>query len=140
MMVELANDLSEIHRLADEVNAFCDKHSLDSRAAMHLNLVLEEIFTNVVTYAYDNDGDHVVHIRLEAAPEGIEGEVIDGGRPFNPLKVPPPDVESHLEDRRLGGLGVHFLRTLMTDLSYERRRGKNRLRFMKRFSAETGVT
>ena len=140
MMVNLANDLSEIHRLVDEVNVFCGRYSLDGRTATHLNLVLEEIFTNIVTYAYDDDGRHVVQVRLEATSDGIEGEVIDGGRPFNPLDVPSPDVESPLQDRPLGGLGVHFLRTFMSDLRYERRRGKNRLRFKKRFTAETGVT
>lgn len=130
--IVLRNDLAEIERLAPLVDDFCESQEIPLQAAYHLNLVLDELVTNIVSYGYDADaGDREIRISLRREPEALHVEVEDDGRAFNPLEVPPPDIDAPLESRPIGGLGVHFLRTLMDDLCYRRENGRNRLCFRK---------
>ena len=128
----LHNDLAELERLAAAVGGFCQAEALPDEVAFHLNLVLEELVSNVVSYGYDDGGaPHAISVHLVREDSGVAVEVIDDGRPFDPLSVPEPDVEASLEDRPVGGLGVHFLRTMMRDLHYRREHGRNHLTFRK---------
>lgn len=132
MELVLRNDLGEIERLADAVDRFCRDEALPDDAAFHLNLVLEELVTNIVSYGYDaQDSGKEIAVRLQREPAGIAVEVIDEGRAFDPLSAPEPDLEASVEERPIGGLGVHFLRTLMHDLRYHRAEGRNHLFFRK---------
>ena len=62
--------------------------------------------------------------------------VSDDGIAFDPLEVPPPDLESSLEDRPVGGLGVHFMLTLMDEVTYRREGDRNVLTMRKSYAAE----
>lgn len=132
MELVLRNDLAEIDRLTAAVDRFCREEALPEDAAFHLNLVLEELVTNIVSYGYDasEDGKGIA-VRLRREPSGVAVEVIDEGRAFDPLSAPEPDLEASVEERPIGGLGVHFLRTLMHDLRYHRAEGRNHLFFRK---------
>lgn len=130
--IVLRNDLGEADRLAAAVEGFCDDQDVPPRAAYHLNLVLDELMTNIVSYGYDEGaGEREIRIRLQSDIEAVHVEVEDDGRAFNPLEVPAPDLDASLETRPIGGLGVHFLRTLMDDLCYRRENGRNKLCFKK---------
>ena len=91
--------------------------------------------TNVIAYAYDDKADHRITLRLSLRTGELAAEVEDDGRPFNPLDAPPPDLTQPLEDRPIGGLGVHFLRTLMDGVEYRREQGRNRLVMKKNLPA-----
>jgi serine/threonine-protein kinase RsbW len=69
----------------------------------------------------------------------VRAEVIDDGRPFDPLGLPDPDVTSSVEDREIGGLGVYLVRKMMDDVIYERRERLNCLIFCKRIGANPGT-
>lgn len=128
----LRNELAEIDRLAEAVEAFCEKHAVPPDTAFHLNLVLEELVTNIVSYGYDEaEGRREIRVRLALDAQSIVVDVIDDARPFDPLSVPEPDLDASVESRAIGGLGVHFLRTLMRDLCYRRENGQNHLTFRK---------
>ena len=130
--IVLRNDLAEIERLASLVEGFCETRDIPLQAAYHLNLVLDELVTNIVSYGYDEGaGEREIRIRLQSDIEAVHVEVEDDGRAFNPLEVPAPDLDASLETRPIGGLGVHFLRTLMDDLCYRRENGRNKLCFKK---------
>lgn len=128
----LRNDLAEIERLAEAVERFCSDQRVPEDAAFHLNLVLDELVTNIVSYAYEPAaGTREIEVRLARKASGIAVEVVDDGRPFDPLSAPEPDLSASVEDRPIGGLGVHFLRRLMDDVRYHRRDGHNHLSFRK---------
>lgn len=135
LKVRLANQLSEIEPLAEAVEAFCEEHGVPPQSVFHLNLVLDELITNIVSYGYDDEDPHEIEVRLELSGDRLTAEVVDDGRPFDPLSAPPPDLDASLEDRAIGGLGVHFLRTLMQDVEYRRNGGLNQIRFTKNLSA-----
>ena len=70
---------------------------------------------------------NAARIRLSLAGNGVWVEFSDQGRAFDPASAPPPDLDSPLESRRIGGLGVHLVTQLMSDIRYQRSNGWNRL-------------
>ncbi len=130
--VRLHNRLSELERVGEAVESFGEAHRLPGKVVQALALCVDEVVTNVISYAYDDQADHQITLRLSLGTGELAAEVEDDGKPFNPLDAPPPDLTQSLEDRPIGGLGVHFLRTLMDGVEYRREQGKNLLVMKKK--------
>jgi anti-sigma regulatory factor (Ser/Thr protein kinase) len=128
----LANDLGEVSRLHDAVEAFAAAAGLPEVRRLDLRLALEEAFVNVVRYAWEG-GQHTAHLRLAREGGAVVAILEDDGRPFNPLDAPPFDPDAPLEERREGGMGIHMVRSLTDEQTYERRGGRNRLRLVVRY-------
>ena len=106
-----------------------------SPAALFLvSLAIDELVTNCIKYGYDDADEHTIEITLSEVDETLTMVVADDGHAFNPLDAPPPDLSLPIEDRPIGGLGIHLLRELADHLAYERRDGTNRLTLTKRMS------
>jgi phosphoserine phosphatase RsbU/P len=131
----LANRSSELQRLAAELERFAKNHRIQEPDVHALSLALDEIITNTIAYGYDDQGAHEIRVRLTLANGRLSAEVEDDGRPFNPLTAPQPDLTSAVEDRPVGGLGIHLVRSLMEQFDYRRESGKNHLIMSKRLSA-----
>ena len=105
--------------------------------AFQVRLVLEEVVINVVKHGY-GDGERAgfrqeIEISISSEAGSLTIEISDGGRAFNPLKDgPEPDLDAALEDRPVGGLGLHLVRTLMDTMRYRRSDGRNHLTLVKR--------
>jgi phosphoserine phosphatase RsbU/P len=125
LSVLLKNDIAEIQRLNQIVTEFADKHNLAPELVYRVNLALEEIVTNVISYGYEDSSEHEISVRLSWNDPCIEIEIKDDGRPFNPLEAPPPDIEQSLLEREIGGLGIHLVRKMMDDLEYRRDNDQN---------------
>jgi len=132
--VEIALDgsVSELERLAAEVAAFCRRQELDESVEFDLNLVLEELFTNTVRHGGGRDQPDAARIRMRVTSDGVEVEYRDRGVAFNPLEAPGADVTSPLLERQPGGLGIHLVRQIMSDVRYRRVEGENELRMVRR--------
>jgi serine/threonine-protein kinase RsbW len=96
---------------------------LDGERATDLLVAAEEAFTNVAKHAYDGEGE--IEVSVEADQGIVRLTLADRGRPFDPLGAPPPDLNEEVEDRRIGGLGIHLMRNLADDMRYRREGGKN---------------
>jgi serine/threonine-protein kinase RsbW len=132
MNVVVANDISEVDRLHRSVSQFCREHGLSSEIEGDLSLALEEILVNVIRYGYPEGGKHEILVRLWLEQDCVIVAVEDDGVPFNPLDAPEPDIHSPIEERQIGGLGIHLVRILMDALEYHRSEGRNRLVMRKR--------
>jgi serine phosphatase RsbU (regulator of sigma subunit)/anti-sigma regulatory factor (Ser/Thr protein kinase) len=131
----LANRSSELQRLASEVERFAQSQRIPDADVHALSLALDEVITNTISYGYDDQGAHEIRVRLMLANGRLSAEVEDDGRPFDPLTTPQPDLTSAVEDRPVGGLGIHLVRSLMEQVDYRRESGKNHLIMSKRLSA-----
>ena len=129
------NNLVEIERLGQVVAEFVESHQLPANLTFAVNVALEEILTNIISYGYTDDKEHDILIRLSCNEGAVIAEVEDDGRPFNPLEAAEPDTSKPLEDRSVGGLGIHLARKLMDGLAYRRQAGKNLLVLKKRIPA-----
>ncbi len=127
LSVQLNNNKKEISRLKREFNKFGEFHQLPQKIFANMHVALEEVLTNVVKYGYKDEEEHqiVVHFRLRS--NMIEVEVIDDARPFNILDVDEPITQIPVEEKSIGGLGIHLVKNLMDEVEYHRREGLNQL-------------
>lgn len=128
---QIRASLSELDHLATIVHQFGEKHDLPEKIVFALNLALDELITNCIKYGYKEGGEHTILVRLSFVPGEITLIVEDDGGPFNPLEAREPDITCPVEQREVGGLGLHLLRSLMDEICYERRDGRNLLRIRK---------
>ncbi len=129
--LRIANRLPELHRVCEQVEEFLHGNAVCGRDAYHIQLTLDELLTNVISYAYAPGEEQGIDIRLEREPQAVLVTISDRGRPFNPLETPAPDVHAAAEHRPVGGLGIHFARKMMDMMEYERAEGQNILRIRK---------
>ncbi|MGV6809616.1 MAG: ATP-binding protein [bacterium] len=151
----LQNKISELATLADELEQFAAQADISMSAQLQLNLALDELFTNIVNYAYDDTVDErtaqplshepstpqtassstvppTIEVRLQYDAPTFVAWLIDWGRAFDPTAIAQADTESDIETRQIGGLGIHFVRRLMDDMTYQRINGQNQLRLEKK--------
>ncbi len=97
-----------------------------------VKLVIEELGLNVANHGRD-DKLPELEVTVTSEPDVLTIHISDDGTPFDPLNdAPPPDLTSSIEDRPIGGLGVHLVRTMMDEISYRRAQGRNHLALTKR--------
>ncbi len=96
-----------------------------------LVLAVNEAVTNVLLHGYDSRPGPVT-ICVESVNDDLRVILTDSAPPFDPTRVPPPDIFLPLEDRPLGGLGVHMMRQLTDELLYRPLADGNELVFVKR--------
>lgn len=134
--LRLANDLAEIPRLAETVEEFFDAQGLPPKLAFNFNLALDELLTNVISYAFEPGTAHEIAVRLTVADGQVTAELEDDGPAFDPLtEAQAPVLDGDIDDRPIGGLGIHFVKTMMDDVRYERHGDRNRLTLSKRADA-----
>jgi anti-sigma regulatory factor (Ser/Thr protein kinase) len=102
--------MQELTHVLQVVNVFLEPRALPSKLVYAVNLILEEILMNIIKYGYDDGESHEIEVQIEVEQEEIALTVIDDGREFNPLTVPPPDRSKSAMDRLEEGLGLQFVR------------------------------
>jgi len=130
--IQLKNNLRELERLSQVMNEFGEANHLSPKVLYALNLSLDEILTNVIYYGYDDTNEHHIIIRISLKDEELTAAVEDDGRPFNPLEAAKPDLAKPLEERQVGGLGIHLVTNLMDTVEYKRQGNKNLLVMKKK--------
>jgi anti-sigma regulatory factor (Ser/Thr protein kinase) len=131
--IAVGDGLSEVGRIQEELAALWERMALPADMEGTVSLALEEALSNVLRHSKAEGGSRGIEVVFQVEPDGFEFEISDSTTEYNPLARPDPDVTLPLEKRRPGGLGVYLVKQLADEVSYERREGKNRLRFLKRF-------
>ena len=133
----LASDLAEIARLTERLARFGRDHALPERAIQHMTLALDELITNFVEHGGPDARDApnsktTVNVHLWLEPGWLHAELVDEGHAFDPfVQATHPDIAAGLDDRPIGGLGVHFVRTLIDRTGYQRFGNRNVIRLAK---------
>ncbi len=133
LSLRMKTTLDELPRIRTEIEEFARGEGWSPRLEFQIKLVIEEVAVNVVNHGHERDGDHEVEIENASEADRIDIEIIDDGRPFDPLtETPAPNTDFPLPDRPLGGLGVYLVCALMDEASYQREGDRNRLALLKR--------
>ncbi len=125
--------LAEIATLAQALEAWGEVAEVPPKALMEANLMLDELITNIIMHGYNGMPGHPVHISVTLAGKTLVLILKDFARPFNLLEQGLPNTELALEDRDIGGLGIHFVRKLADHIDYERIDESNVVTITKRF-------
>ena len=128
---ELKSNLSELDNLCRHLETFGQKTGLSKKFVFEVNLVLDELFTNIISYGFDDGCEHVIKVTITPENGGLCLYIEDDGKPFNPVEFEVPDVSCSIEECKIGGLGIHIIRKLMDDICYERCEDKNVLKLKK---------
>ena len=128
LTISFANDMQELTHVLQVVNVFLEPRALPSKLVYAVNLILEEILMNIIKYGYDDGESHEIEVQIEVEQEEIALTVIDDGREFNPLTIPPPDHSKSAMDRLEEGLGLQFVRHMRNAIEYRREEDKNILK------------
>ena len=127
----LKSDKSELDTLCQKVEKFGKSLRLSKKCIVELNLALDELFTNIISYGFRDHLEHLVKIQLMRENGTLTLCVEDDGIPFNPLETKEIELSCDIEDRNIGGLGLHLVKKLMDQVCYERCEGKNKLTLKK---------
>ena len=133
----LPNDVNTIPQLNEFLDSFFDEVGIGMEMTMSLNLALEEAVVNVMDYAYPKGTNGTVHIDAMAANGKMSFVITDHGTPFDPTAAKEIDTTLPVEERAIGGLGIHLIRHIMDDIQYERTDNCNVLKLTKNIKSES---
>jgi anti-sigma regulatory factor (Ser/Thr protein kinase) len=123
--------IQEIPRIRKDLVFLNVEWNIPESESRQILIIIEEIFSNIVRFAFPDKKEHRINIRLERHDGQIEIEIIDDGIAFNPLNyqvTPPPDPANS----DAGGMGLNLIRAFSSNISYQRYSGKNQLTITKK--------
>lgn len=133
--LNLKNDLSELDRLHPFLEEIGQRIGVSKKCIFETNLTLEEVFSNIVSYGFADQADHLIKITVTLAKDSFKIRVEDDGKPFNPLTAKEPDLPDDVDDCKPGGLGIHLIKHFMDDIRYKRQQNRNVLTMTKKPAA-----
>ena len=134
--ISIASDVHEIADVAARVDEFCEGRGIGLKTAYAVNVSIDEVLTNTISYGYDDDGPHRIDIAVRKEADRVVVVIEDDGREFDPSGPPPEvDFDASLEDRALGGLGLFLVHELMDSVDYRRAGGRNFITLTKSLAA-----
>jgi sigma-B regulation protein RsbU (phosphoserine phosphatase) len=133
--LEIDSALPEINTVIGAFEEFSEKAGIPMPVAMKVNLVFDELLNNIISYAFPAGGEHKVRIHAEKSADRLLIIIEDDGLPFNPFAQSEVDTSQSLEERQIGGLGIHLVKNVMDDFSYERHLDSNVVTLVKSFDS-----
>lgn len=134
--ITLPATVENIETVTDFVNEYLDEFGCSVKVQMQIAIVIDEVFSNIVHYAYaPSTGDVIVSMDINKESDSIVLSFVDRGIAYNPLRKEDPDVTLSAEERQIGGMGIFMVKKLMDDVTYEYVDGCNILTVYKKLSA-----
>jgi anti-sigma regulatory factor (Ser/Thr protein kinase) len=121
----IGNDLSELRRMTDWLRTSCETAGVRGDVIYKLDFCANEAVANIINYAYESPGPRNITLELSETDGGARLVISDDGKPFNVLEAPEHQIPANIEEARIGGLGIHLIRRLITDSEYRRVDGFN---------------
>jgi len=116
----IGNDLSELRRMTDWLRTSCENAGIPRDVVYTLDFCANEAVANIISYAYDSPGPRDIAIELNATEGGARLVISDDGKPFNVLAAPEHRPPENIESARIGGLGIHLIRRMISACEYRR--------------------
>jgi len=132
LRLAVRNDISEIGRVTTSIQKFSEESQLAADLNFNLQVVAEEILSNIIRYGYTDARYHTILFDLQFDSEDISMLIQDDGIPFNMLEHPVYQPPQSMNELKVGGLGIHFVRNMMDEITYRREDGQNILLLKKK--------
>lgn len=128
------SQLSSIEEMAEDIECFLSESEVDMSIIFTMNLCLDELFTNIISYGYKNVSGNEIELNLDIKDDNIIAIIRDSSPEFDPTsQAPEADISSGIEDREIGGLGIFLCKKNMDSFEYKRIGDKNELKLVKKF-------
>jgi sigma-B regulation protein RsbU (phosphoserine phosphatase) len=129
--VVIKNDLVEIKTVTEAFEEFTKVNGIAEKMSKQFMIAIDELLNNVIHYGYPKDKENEIHINFELSKTMLSLTFIDEGIPFNPFQKTQPDTTLSIEDRPIGGLGIHLIKNMMDNVEYQRHINKNVVKITK---------
>ena len=129
--INITNELAEIDRVNELFNEFAESCDIPMSVSLKVNMVFDELLTNIISYAYSDEEAHSIDIAISSNEGELAIDITDDGGPFNPFTREDPDTTLSLEERDIGGLGIHLVKNAMDETLYQRRHNRNTVTLIK---------
>ena len=121
----IVNRIDELERVARFVDEIANELNLDEEMHMNVGLVLEEMVSNVIFYAYSKDCEETIELSAKSDGQTLTFMLCDNGRAFDPTQSESNDMEADPAERPLGGMGIFIVKNIMNNVNYQRLEGRN---------------
>lgn len=135
LQLAIKNDLAEIAGVTEAIHAFSMQSGLPHEVDNSLQLVADELLSNIILYGCPGGGPHTITIDFQMKGDEVWALVRDDGMPFNLLEQPVPKRPASLDEATVGGLGIHLVRSTMDEITYRYEDGWNELLLKKRLKS-----
>jgi serine/threonine-protein kinase RsbW len=131
---EFEADLAQLEQIGEFIASVLREFGLEEQKIFNLQLAVDEACSNIINYGYAGAAaeERKIRIRCSRRDGAIAVEIRDRGKPFDPTIVAPPDLETSLEERQIGGLGIYFMKKVTDAISYAYKDGQNVLTMVLR--------
>ncbi len=129
--ITIANRIDQLDFMVTELEILCEEWEIPMNISINLNLVLEELVTNIIFYGYEDQNEHEINIHFTFDDNRIEIVLVDDAKEFNLLLAAEPEFNTPIEEMKIGGLGIHLVKKIMNEIKYERSDNKNILKLVK---------
>jgi len=133
--ITIQNDLKQIDNVVAGLEEFSEGKAIQSGIVKKLCIAFDELLNNIISYGYEDDGSHEISIEVDYTDDAVAVTIKDDGMPFNPFLGEDPDISLSVEDRDIGGLGIHLVKQMMDEVSYTRATDMNIVRLIKNTTA-----
>ena len=127
----IKNKVSEREKVAQFIEEIGEELGLSMELQMNLNLVMEEMVTNVIFYAYPQDEEADIELLAKSDGKELTFVLSDQGKEFDPTAKEDNDLSVNPAERELGGMGIFIVKNIMNKVTYQRLEGKNLLTMTK---------
>jgi anti-sigma regulatory factor (Ser/Thr protein kinase) len=134
--VRIENDLSEIAKVDEKLDDFAEQFGVPPAVTAAFHIIFDDLLNNVISYGFNDEQRHFIDISLKLTASGLTVSIADDGVPFNPLAETAPDTTLSIEDRPIGGMGIHLVINMVDNISYQRTADKNVLTLTKSFQSK----
>lgn len=117
---KILNKKEELRTLLTQYDQFLTQHCHNPAIVNKIVMCLDELVTNVISYAYTDKTDHSIEVNSVIANNAVVITIKDDGIAFDPSRATNPNTMSPLEKRQLGGLGLHIVMSIVDKMEYER--------------------
>ncbi len=129
--ISIKNQVAELDRVARFIEEIGEELSLDMELQMNLNLVMEEMVSNIIFYAYPEGVEATIELSAECDGKELTFVLSDQGRAFDPTLKENFDMDVNPAERELGGMGIFIVKNIMNQVTYQRLEGRNLLTMKK---------
>lgn len=129
--IKIKNNLKQITTTIEWFEAFALENKMPFAIIQKINIAFDELLNNIISYGYDDEDVHEIDVEIELRGERLIIIIRDDGIPFNPFEKNPPDTMLSVEERMIGGLGIHLVKKLMDEYEYKRHTNKNIITLIK---------
>lgn len=136
--IMIANKISEIGKVVEGIEIIGHEQKIAPKVIFDITISLDELLTNIISYAYDDKNEHQIDVNITTENDWMIIDIIDDGKPFNPLESNSPNFDIDLDDMEIGGLGIHIVKNKIDELIYERLKNKNVLKLKKKIGSMNG--